>query len=29
LRIGWYFGSDRFDTEGEFFRITIDDAMFR
>lgn len=23
-RIGWYFGSDRFETEGEFFRCTID-----
>jgi hypothetical protein len=29
LRVGWYFGSDRFVTEGEFFRVTIDDATFR
>jgi len=29
LRIGWYFGSDRFDTEGEFFRVTVDGAEFR
>jgi hypothetical protein len=29
LRVGWYFGSDRFDAEGEFFRVTVDDAKFR
>jgi hypothetical protein len=29
LRIGWYFGSDRFETEREFFRVTIDHAEFR
>ena len=29
LRAGWYFGSERFETEGEFFRVTIDDAVFR
>ena len=29
MRAGWYYGSARFDTEGEFFRVTIDDAMFR
>lgn len=29
LRIGWYFGTDRFGSEGEFFRVTIDDAQFR
>jgi hypothetical protein len=29
LRIGWYFGSDRFESEGEFFRATIDDAIYR
>lgn len=29
LRIGWYFDTDRFETEGEFFRVTIDDAAFR
>ena len=29
LRIGWYFGTDRFESEGEFFRVTIDDAIYR
>lgn len=29
LRVGWYFGSDRFETEGEFFRATVDHAEFR
>lgn len=29
LRIGWYFGTERFETEGEFFRCTIDEAAFR
>jgi hypothetical protein len=29
LRIGWYFGSDRFETEGEFFRCTVDEAEYR
>jgi hypothetical protein len=29
LRIGWYFGADRFQSEGEFFRVTIDDAEYR
>ena len=29
LRIGWYFGSERFESEGEFFRGTIDDAIYR
>jgi len=29
LRAGWYFGSERFDSEGEFLRVTIDDAAFR
>ncbi|MEA5471944.1 DUF6920 family protein [Spirulina sp. 06S082] len=29
LRVGWYFGSDRFEAEGEFFRATIDDAIYR
>lgn len=29
LRIGWYFGTKRFETEGEFFRCTVDDATFR
>jgi hypothetical protein len=37
LRVGWYFGSvgvaspleKRFESEGEFFRATIDDAVYR
>lgn len=29
LRVGWYFGSDRFHREGEFFRVTITRAEFR
>lgn len=29
LRIGWHFGTDRFESEGEFFRATIDDATYR
>ncbi|MEX2380857.1 MAG: DUF6544 family protein [Opitutales bacterium] len=29
IRVGWYFGAERFDTEGEFFRVTIDEAEFR
>jgi len=29
LRVGWYFGSDRFASQGEFFRVTIDDAEYR
>jgi hypothetical protein len=29
LRAGWYFGTERFDAEGEFFRATIDDAIYR
>ena len=29
VRIGWYFGTERFETDGEFFRATIDDATFR
>ena len=29
LRVGWHFGTPRFDTEGEFFRCTIDHAEFR
>jgi hypothetical protein len=28
LRVGWHFGSDRFE-EGEFFRAVIDEARFR
>lgn len=26
---GWYFGTERFESEGEFFRATIDSAMYR
>jgi hypothetical protein len=29
VRIGWYFGTDRFEREGEFFRATVDDAKYR
>lgn len=29
LRVGWYFRSDRFESEGEFFRCTIDKAIYR
>jgi hypothetical protein len=29
LRVGWYFGTQRFESEGEFFRATIDHAEFR
>jgi hypothetical protein len=29
LRVGWYFGSDRFESEGEFFRATIVGAIYR
>jgi hypothetical protein len=28
LRIGWYFGSERFESEGEFFRVAIDEAIY-
>ncbi len=29
LRIGYYIDSDRFESDGEFIRITIDDAVFQ
>ncbi|MGB8701641.1 MAG: DUF6544 family protein [Thermosynechococcaceae cyanobacterium] len=29
LRIGWHFGTERFESEGEFFRATIDEAVYR
>ncbi|MGH8070218.1 MAG: DUF6544 family protein [Candidatus Entotheonellia bacterium] len=29
LRVGWHFGSERLESEGEFFRVTIDDARYR
>lgn len=28
LRLGWHFGTDRFESEGEFFRATVDRAVF-
>ncbi len=28
MRVGWHFGTERFETEGEFFRVTIDEAIF-
>jgi hypothetical protein len=29
IRAGWYYGSDRFATEGEFFHATIDNVEFK
>ena len=29
VRVGWFFGSPRFEAEGEFFRVTIDDVTFQ
>lgn len=29
LRLGWFFGTDRFEPEGEFFRATVSFAEFR
>ncbi len=29
LRVGWYPGSDQFESAGEFFRCTIDEATFK
>lgn len=29
IRAGWFFGSDRFESNGEFFRCTIDQAIYR
>ena len=29
LRIGWHFGTSGFESDGEFFRATIDDATYR
>ncbi|WP_224240455.1 DUF6920 family protein [Hyalangium gracile] len=29
LRIGWYFGTERFEPEGEFFRCTVEEAVYR
>jgi hypothetical protein len=29
VRVGWHFGSPRFESDGEFFRATIDEATYR
>lgn len=29
VRVGWFFGSDRFESEGEFFRAEVTSAEFR
>jgi len=29
MRVGWHFGTERFEDEGEFFRVSIDDAVYR
>jgi len=29
LRVGWYLGSERFESEGEFFRVTVKQASYR
>ncbi|MEQ8752203.1 MAG: hypothetical protein RID09_01635 [Coleofasciculus sp. G1-WW12-02] len=29
LRVGWYFGTERFESEGEFFRATIDEVIYQ
>jgi hypothetical protein len=29
LRLGWFFDSERFESEGEFFRCTLDNAIYR
>jgi hypothetical protein len=29
LRVGWHFHEGRFGPDGEFFRVTVDEAMFR
>lgn len=29
LRVGWYFGTPRFEPQGEFFRVTVDDVQLR
>ncbi len=29
LRVGWHFGTDRFESEGEFFRAIIDHAEYQ
>jgi len=29
IRAGWYFGTSRFETEGEFFRATVEEAEWK
>jgi hypothetical protein len=29
LRAGWHFGTERCESGGEFFRVTIDEARYR
>ena len=29
LEVGWYAGSERFEKEGEFIRVTVDEVEFR
>lgn len=29
LRVGWHFGTKRFDDEGEFFRVEIEEVAYR
>lgn len=29
IRVGWWFGTDRFEREGEFFRCTLDEVTYR
>ena len=29
IRVGWHFGTDRFETDGVFFRGSLDEATFR
>lgn len=29
MRVGWHFGTERFESEGGFFRVAIDDATYR
>jgi hypothetical protein len=29
MRVGWHFGTEKFESEGEFFRVTIDDAAYK
>jgi hypothetical protein len=29
IRAGWYFGTERFERDGEFFRATVEEAEYR